>query len=708
MRYLLLFSILIQYLALSGPNSPAATVTLYSDALASGWEDWSWGGQTHSFSNTSLVHSGSASLSVQFTGGYSGVQIGTNATPPSTANVNTLEFWVNGGASGGQAVRFSVSGDCASITQDLTLTKSWAKVSIPLASLGTPAGIKSMFWANPNGSGQPVFYLDDIALTSQAAAAPAAVTGPALSVNTAANRHAINPYIYGMNFPDESLATELSLPVQRWGGNSTTRYNYLNDTSNRASDWYFENIPNDNAHVNLLPDGSASNLFIEQGLRTASQSLITVPLIGWTPKSRDKTCGFSIAKYGAQQEHDSWAPDCGNGVLSAGSNVTGNAAADTSLQIGPSFVQGWVNYLKGKYGSAANNGVRFYDLDNEPMLWNSTHRDVHPQPVSYDELYNLTVQYAAAVKAADPAALTLGPVLWGWTAYFYSAKDAAPGGSWWNNPQDRLAHNNIPFVEWYLQQLHAYEQAHGVRLLDYLDLHNYPQGSGVFSDSAGDSATQQLRLRSTRSLWDTNYTDESWIGEPVYLIPRMKAWVAADYPGTKTAISEYSWGAMCHINGALAQADVLGIFGREELDLATLWGPPAPSDPGAYAFRMYRNVDGQGGKFGDISLQATSANSDQLSVFAAQRSLDGTLTVMVINKTTGSLTSSLALSGFSAGVNAKAYRYADGHLNGITTLPDQAVSSSGFSATYPANSITMFVIPNTANWFHSYVPGIKR
>ena len=114
-----------------------------------------------------------------------------------------------------------------------------------------------------------------------------------------------------------------------------------------------------------------------------------------------------------------------------------------------------------------------------------------------------------------------------------------------------------------------------------------------------NAATQALRLRSTRSIWDPNYPDESWIngteGWPtVRLIPRMRDWVASNYPGTKLAITEYNWGALDHINGALAPADALGIFGREGLDLATLWAAPDPDQPGAFAFRMYRNYDGPG------------------------------------------------------------------------------------------------------------------
>ena len=183
--------------------------------------------------------------------------------------------------------------------------------------------------------------------------------------------------------------------------------------------------------------------------------------------------------------------------------------------------------------------------------------------------------------------------------------------------QDRLAHGDVPFVEWYLQQMRAYEQQHGVRILDYCDVHFYPPD--VALAGAGSAALQARRLRSTRLLWDPTYVEESWIAEPVYLVPRLHEWVAADYPGTRTAITEYNWGALDSLNGALAQADVLGIFGRERLDLATLWGPPEIDDPGAFAFRMFRNADGAGNAFGDTGVRATSGDQGRLAVYAALR-----------------------------------------------------------------------------------------
>src|SRR5579884_482636 len=547
-----------------------------------------------------------------------------------------------------------------------------------------------------------------VLLTSLAAAAPGlsplpaaadAAAGPALTVNPFTGLHLINRDIYGMNFADATLEKELKLPVDRWGGNATTRYNYLLDTGNHASDWYFENIPNQVADPSALPAGSSADQFVEKDRAAGAATVMTVPLIGWVPKSRQQTCGFSVAKYGPQQSTDPWDPDCGNGVKPDGTYITGNDPTDTSMPAGADFVAGWVKYLDATYGDAAHGGVRFYDLDNEPDIWFSTHRDVHPQGAGYDEMKSSTYAIASAIKATDPGAKTLGPVGWGWNSLIYSGLDqqtcGIQGGSCGSNPPDRAAHGGVEFAAWYLQQMAAYQKAHGVRILDYFDNHWYPQASGVSSE-ADDPATQALRLRSTRSLWDPTYTDESWINQPVQAIPRMQQLVAQNYPGTKTAISEYNWGALDKIDGGIAEADILGIFGRQGLDLATLWSPPASTDPGAFAFRMYLNYDGKGDGFGNLGITASSADQGQLSVYGARRTSDGALTVMVVNKTTGDLTSPLSIAGLRPNATAHVYQYGQANTAAISTLPDQAISRGQTSMTFPAYSITELVIPRSS------------
>ena len=190
----------------------------------------------------------------------------------------------------------------------------------------------------------------------------------------------------------------------------------------------------------------------------------------------------------------------------------------------------------------------------------------------------------------------------------------------------------------------------------------------------------------------------------------MHDWVDANYPSTKLAITEYNWGALDHINGALAQADVLGIFGRERLDLATLWGPPAADEPGAFAFRMYRNYDGAGSQFGNVSVQASSSDQGQLAIYAARRISDGALTLMIINKTAGALTSEVALADFTPQPLAQVYRYSAANLNAIVQEADQVVTAGGFTAIFPANSITLVVVAGTAvvPSYSLYLPTITR
>jgi hypothetical protein len=143
---------------------------------------------------------------------------------------------------------------------------------------------------------------------------------------------------------------------------------------------------------------------------------------------------------------------------------------------------------------------------------------------------------------------------------------------------------------------------------------------------------------------------------------------------------------------ALTEADVLGIFGREGLDLATMWGPPTPDQPDAYAFRLYRNYDDQGDAFGSIGVQSVSSDQGQLAVYGAVRSGDGALTLVIINKTASDLSSALTLAHFQAAKTAQMYRYSGTDLKTIQHMPDQAVGPNGFTATYPAYSVTLVAL----------------
>jgi len=570
--------------------------------------------------------------------------------------------------------------------------------------------------------------------TTVTLAAPAAAPGPALTVDAGNQTHAISPYIYGMNgyaFVN-SVDGPANPTVIRWGGDNTSRYNYQLGVTSAAADWYFEN-----GNGAMGPNGQFNGL-VTSNNSIGAVTLGTVPVQGWVAKD-STSCGFPTSTYPNQQSVDT-AKGCGNGVYpqgvngcanTAGCNITGNDPTLTSIKGGPAWTGGWVTSLVQTFGTAASGGVAIYDLDNEPDWWDSTQRDVHPSPFTYDELTNNDIATALAVKTADPTAEVAGPVISFWWTFFYSKLDVESGWNTgpcyepWSNPADRKAHGGTALVPYYLQQFAAYAAANNTpRLLDYLDLHLYfaaeYNGSGVGLSTAGDTGEQQARLDSTRVFWDPTYTDPNY-PQPNYItdsnytascstplqapqmIPTMQAWVANNYPGTKTATSEYNWGGQEHINGALAQADLLGIFGAYGLDMATLWGPPTASQiPGLVAFEIYRNYDGANSKFGDIALASTSAAQGQLSVYGALRSSDRAVTVVVINKTYGALNTSLSLPNLTATATgyAKVYQYSNANLAAIVPLMEQEVApplgegtASTINATFPAASITLFVIP---------------
>jgi hypothetical protein len=514
-----------------------------------------------------------------------------------------------------------------------------------------------------------------------------------INVDAAANRRAINPNIYGVAHASTAQLADLNSPLNRNGGNNTTRYNWQLNADNRGNDWYYQSIADASATT-----GERGDTFVANARAAGAAAMLTIPTIEWVAKvgaSRTKLASFSIAKYGAQSGNDwQWFPDAGNGVRTNGQFVTGNDPNDASVPSTPALQQAWVQHLVARWGTNANGGLRYYILDNEPSIWHATHRDVRPVGATMDEIRSKTIEFGQRIKTIDPSAFVVGPEEWGWSGYFYSGYDQQYGSTHgWGSLPDRNAHGGADYLPWLLDELRRHQASTGQRLLDIFTVHYYPQG-GEFSDDVS-SAMQLRRNRSTRSLWDPAYVDETWINDEVRLIPRLKSWVNAFYPGTAIGITEYNWGAENHINGAIAQADIYGIFGREGLDMGARWATPSAGTPTYKAMRMYRNYDGNRSTFGDTSVAAATANPDNVAAFAAHRSSDGALTIMAINKQlSSSATATIGLANFAHRGAAQAWQLTS--ANAITRLADVGFGGSSFVAQLPPQSITLFVIPPQA------------
>jgi len=613
--------LLVLVLAAIAAAAAAQPLTAYDDQLRNGFTSWGWG--VIDFGQTAVVHSGTAAISFEpdhwdglFLHRDAGIDPATHAA---------LELWIHGGTTGGQqlSVALLIGGSPAGtaplagfLPGGAIPAGTWVRVTIPFAALGVTWPFDGFWLQDDSGTDQATIYLDDLRLLPNDDPPPPPGT-VAVAVSPGADLRPVNPWIFGVSFGSAAGAAALPWPLDRWGGNATTRYSWEHDIANRGDDWFFYNIEYAHPDPPSLPAGSAADRFVAAARAAGSEPLLTVPLIGWTPIDRTRRWGFSVARYGPQSATECTAtgyapwcqPDAGNGVRPDDTFVTGNDPHDTSREIGPGFVTGWLTHLASRPGGP----VRLIALDNEPMLWNSTHRDVHPEPVTYDELWERTLTYATAIRAHDPQAILFGPDLWGWCAYFHSAADDCSPGA------DQAAHGGMEFLPWYLSQVRAHELAHGVRLVDLVAVHYYPQAEYAALSDDESPAVAARRLRSLKGLYDPAYVDESWIHEPVYLLPRLRAWIDTYLPGAGIAITEYNWGGDDGPSSALAHAEALAIFAREGVTAANRWVAPTAGSRVEDAFRLYLDYDGLGSRIAGDAVRALSADVDAVGAYAIRQ-----------------------------------------------------------------------------------------
>jgi hypothetical protein len=434
-----------------------------------------------------------------------------------------------------------------------------------------------------------------------------------ITVKTGEGRTPISPYIYGVNeFVMDREVTALSV---RQGGNRYTAYNWENNLSNAGSDWH--HFSDNWLSSSADPAFCALDMAARSAEKNIPYMITTLQMAGFVSADGDRTVN-----------EDETAPSHRfHEVVFAK-----NAPFDDPPNLEDNYVymDEYVNYLVTRLGS----GVMNYGLDNEPALWASTHPRVRPRPVGCAELIEKSTALAAAVKAVDPQAAIFGPMLYGIGAYndLQSAPDWAEVNSEYKYDW---------FVSYYLDQMAKSEAVHGVRLLDVLAVHYYSEARGecrvVYCNDQAHTSCVEARLQSARSLWEDGFIEDSWIGQwmkhclPV--INRLNESIDKYYPGTKLAFTEYSLGGGSQISGAIAQADILGVFGRMGVFLATLWPDAGRCDHQLSAINLFTNFDGKGSSFGNTSVSAETSDIEKAYAYAAIHGQDDSrVTLVVSNK----------------------------------------------------------------------------
>jgi hypothetical protein len=447
--------------------------------------------------------------------------------------------------------------------------------------------------------------------------------------------HPISRLIYGVNGPLGGQWANLTFT--RIGGNRTTAYNWVTNASNAGNDYHFQSD-------GFFGGGSTPGGGYLPSIQNASSQnagiLITIPINGYV--AADESGPVNIkdpARFTTRFKPELPAK-----------NAPFSLAPDPHA---PAVYQDeFVNWVKTKfpYGQSDPNRPIYFQLDNEPDIWAETHPEVHPNKVTYAELLQRSIAYSAAIKNVIPTTLVYGPVNYGYGGIYdlQQAPDA----------------NGRDFETFYLSGMASASAAAGHRLLDVLDIHWYPEatGGGVrITEGKTQPAVVAARLQAPRSLWDSTYTETSWITNKIHgsinLLPTLQRTIDRNFPDTRLSVSEYNYGGGSDISGAIAEADVLGIFGKLNVFSANEWPLDSSESFIAAAMAMYRNFDGRKATFGDTSVAATDSDPVNTSLYASVDSKNsGEMVIVAINKTAAPVTANFDIRNAQRFARADVYQ----------------------------------------------------
>jgi hypothetical protein len=224
----------------------------------------------------------------------------------------------------------------------------------------------------------------------------------------------------------------------------------------------------------------------------------------------------------------------------------------------------------------------------------------------------------------------------------------------------------------------------GVRLLDCLDLQFYTEAvsaSGISILDTSSKSANTARIEAPRLFWDSEYNEQSRsaVTYKAYtpLIPILQASIRMNYPGTKLAFSEYSFGGGDNVSGGIAVAETLGIFGETGVYMAGL----SPSADPAYelaGLKLFTDFDGAGSSFAPVSV-ATDTYSEALVYASTNEGNDARLTMVAINPTESVMSSRFIFTAQTRYKDVRIYSF-DSESSEIVPYSSASSAEGGSSA----------------------------
>ena len=507
-----------------------------------------------------------------------------------------------------------------------------------------------------------------------------------ISVNATQDKRLISPNIYGKNdFLDKSdqFYKDAGLCFARMnGGNNASAYNWRAKLAVHP-DWYNNVYP---ADWNVLAQKVNNNFSNMQGM-------FAFQLLG------------RVASNGSNNFND-WAYNQSQYWQGVGQNLAGGgqvnpsggtqALVDGNIDL---FSKPWpadssVAILDHWFGT---NGLgldksrfRYWSMDNEVDIWNGTHDWAMPTLLSASAFMDRFIELAKKAKAIDPNVKICGPVTtseWQWYR--------------WSNESIVVDGRYYPWMEYFIKRLGDEYKATGIKLVDVLDIHNYPwyngddaaalQGHRIYYDETYDYPGSN-GIRTINGGWDTSITKQ-------YIFKRIDDWLTEHFGpnhGVTPGVSE--WGTMSGSNPSLESviyASHLGTFANHGVELFAPWN---------WSVGMWETLHLFSRNAKKYSVASASSLENTVSAYSSVSESADSLTVMLVNRDmNASRTVTINLSNFTvANGNYKTLQLASlpatetfvSHTQNALQESTASVNSNSLTITVPALSTTAILLAN--------------
>ncbi|MEO7991281.1 MAG: glycoside hydrolase family 44 protein [Chryseolinea sp.] len=508
-----------------------------------------------------------------------------------------------------------------------------------------------------------------------------------ITVNATQNKRLISPYIYGRNEGlEESVQyyKDAGLRFVRMnGGNNASAYNWRAKLDVHP-DWYNNVYPSDwDVLAQRVIDNTPNNI----------QGMFAFQLLG------------RVASNG-QHNFDDWSFNHSQYWEGHGQNLAGGGVPNTQAPGGKALVEGnidlfskpWpadssvaiLDYWFGTNGKGFNkNQFQYWSMDNEVDVWNGTHDWTMPTLITASAFMDRYIELAKKAKALYPGIKLCGPITtseWQWYK--------------WSNESIYVNGRYYPWIEYFIKRLGDEYKATGIKLVDVIDIHNYPyynndteslQGHRIYYDETYDYPGSN-GIKTSKGGWDDSLKKQ-------YIFKRFNDWLNEHFGvnhGITPGVSEWSPGPSEPNLASVIYASHLGTFANNSVELFSPWN---------WFTGMWETLHLFSRNAKEYSVSSTSSLENTVSAYTTVNEAADSLTVIIVNRDMSSSRNvTVNLNGFSAANGSyKSLQLSSlpstetfkSHTNNALKTSSVTVNVNSFTISVPALSTTAILLSGT-------------